>query len=79
MPAKTPEEIAQSAELSRQIREIAQIVRQQNLDHAVTLAQMAAHGRGPLVEHFHELGRRYADLVDTPPKPTLRIINGGGN
>ena len=76
MPARTSEEIAKSAELSRRIEELTKIVRQQNLDHAVTLAQMAARGRGPLVDHFHELGRRFAHVVDKPPKPALRVIKG---
>ena len=76
MPARTPEEIAKIAEISRRIEELTKIVRQQNLDHAVTLAQMAARGRGPLVDHFAELGRRFVHVVDVTPKPGPRLIKG---
>ena len=76
MPPRTSEEIAKIAEISRRIQELTKIVRQQNLDHAVSLAQQATCGRGPLVDHFAELGRRFAHIVDKPPKPPLRVIKG---
>ena len=30
--------------------------------------------RGPLIEHFQELGRRFAHVLDAPPKPGMRVI-----
>jgi len=78
MPPKTEEEEAFSREITRRLDEL--IIRQQqlNLSCAVVLAQQAARGVGPLVEHFAELGRRYAHLLDAPPKPTLRVVKRGG-
>jgi hypothetical protein len=40
---------------------------------------MSARGRGPLVEHFAELGRRYAHLLREPEKLGLRVIQGGAD
>lgn len=78
MPPKTAEEQAKKALIIRMMRELADDLQQANLNRAVRLAQMAARGQGPLVEHFAELGRRYADLADFgPPKPQLRVIEGG--
>jgi hypothetical protein len=53
------------------------VLQKRNLSNAVYLAQQAAAGYGPLVEHFAELGRRYAHLLEAPPKPSLRVIEGG--
>jgi hypothetical protein len=77
MPPKTPEELATHESLMRQMRECSALLHQRNLDTAVALAQMAARGHGPLVEHFQELGRRYSHLLNKPAKPGLRVIAGG--
>ncbi len=77
MPPITEEETAFDLEITRRLEEMIIRQRQTNLSRAVVLAQQAARGTGPLVEHFAELGRRYAHLVDAPPQPTLRIIDGG--
>ena len=53
------------------------VMQKSNLMNAVYLAQQAAAGFGPLVDHFAELGRRYAHLLEAPPKPSLRVIEGG--
>lgn len=78
MPPKTLEEAAADAEICRRLNELAAFHRQENLNNAVRLAQMAARGHGPLVDYFAELGRRYTDLAERgPPKPRLRVIDGG--
>jgi hypothetical protein len=69
-------EMAESQEICRRLDELTRIARQNNLNRAVILAQMAARGRGPLVDHFAELGRRYAHLVEARSKPCLRVIEG---
>jgi hypothetical protein len=60
VPPKTPQEIAESEEICRQLREFTHMFRQPNLDRAIILAQMVARHHGPLVEHFAELG---ADML----------------
>jgi hypothetical protein len=78
MPPPTEGEIAASREISEGLRDIVRILRQRNLDNAVLLAKQAAAGRGPLVGHFAELGRRFAGTLTEPaPKPKLRVVNGG--
>ncbi len=79
MPPATEEEQAFDAEITRRLEGMAAEQQRRNLNSAVVLAQQAARGVGPLVEHFAELGRRYAHLVDTPPRPTLRVIDGGAD
>lgn len=79
MPPTTDEEEASNREITRRLEEMIIRQRQLNLSRAVVLAQQAARDVGPLVEHFAELGRRYAHLVDTPPRPTLRVIDGGAD
>jgi hypothetical protein len=79
MPPVTEEEDAVSREITRRLEEMIIRQRQLNLSRAVVLAQQAARGTGPLVEHFAELGRRYAHLVDEPPRPALRVIDGGAD
>lgn len=77
-PPPTEEEIAARKEISDGLARLAAELRQRNLDNAVLLAQQAAAGRGPLVEHFAELGRRFAKTLDVPePKPKLKVITGG--
>lgn len=77
MPPRTAKEEAQSRELVRQLERLSAELRQRNLTNAVYLAQQAVAGYGPLVDHFAELGRRYAHLLEAPPKPSLRVIEGG--
>jgi hypothetical protein len=59
------------------LQDLVAELHQRNLDNAVHLAQQAAAGYGPLVEHFAELRRRYGRLLNAPPKPGLRVIKGG--
>ncbi len=81
MPAPTPEEQADEADLLQKLRELNQLLKQQNLNRAVELAVQAARGEGPLVDHFAELGRRFGDahLPDVQPKRrrSLHLIAGG--
>ena len=49
MPPESSEEIATNEEIRRQLRDLAQIVRQRNLDRAVVLAQIAAAVVGRLL------------------------------
>jgi hypothetical protein len=77
MPPKTEAELAADREISERLRRVVAELRQRNPDNAVLLAQQAAAGRGPLVEHFRELGRRYGELLDAPPRPCLRVVKGG--
>ncbi len=77
LPPKSEEEVRQSAELVEQMKELSRMLRQRNLDNAVALAQQAARGQGPLIDHFCELGRRYNHLLGIAPKPGLRVIQGG--
>ena len=78
MPPPTEEEQATSRMIVEGLREVARRLRQRNLDNAVLLAQQAAVGRGPLVDHFAELGRRFAETLRNPaPQPSLRVIQGG--
>jgi hypothetical protein len=79
MPPETERDKRDSENLTRLIREMAERLRQANLARAVRLAQQALAGRGPLVDHFAELGRRF-DSVDEAPaaaaKPRFRVIEG---
>jgi hypothetical protein len=77
MPPESAKEAADRAERLRMMDEAIAILHQRNLDTAVSLAQMAARGQGPLVAHFGELGRRFRHLLDAPKKPGLRVIAGG--
>jgi hypothetical protein len=78
MPPETVQEQMLNADMIRRLEEISAFNRQRNLDNAVRLAQMAARHQGPLVDHFAELGRRFAELSrGGPPKPQLRVIKGG--
>jgi hypothetical protein len=78
LPPKTEEELARARDITARLQRVVAELRQRNLDNAVLLAQQAAAGRGPLVEHFMELGRRYGELLDAPPRPCLRVVEGGG-
>ena len=80
MPPPTEAERIASEEMTRQMREIAAGLHQRNLAAAVRLAQQALGGKGELVEHFAELGRRFGHTLDAPtlpPKPWLRVVAGG--
>ena len=77
MPPPTAEEIAREEQLLAKMEEALAGLRQRTLNIAVALAQQAARGQGPLVDHFQELGRRYHKLLDAPQKPTLRVVKGG--
>lgn len=78
LPPLSAEELkAADQEITAKLRQLAKDLRQRNLENAVCLAQQAAAGYGPLVEHFAELGRRYGHLLQAPPKPRLRLVRGG--
>lgn len=76
-PPPTDREIAAAKKIAADLQDLVAMLEQRCLDDAVLLAQEAARGRGPLVDHFRELGRRYAKLLDAPQKPTLRVVMGG--
>lgn len=76
MPLPTEKEMAANRQIALQLQQLCVQLHQRNLNNAVLLAQQAARGRGPLVAHFGELGRRYAELLDQPQKPQLRVIEG---
>ena len=78
LPAKTEAELAVDRSIEIKLQELTIQVRQRNLRNAVALAQQAASGRGPLVEHFMELGRRYSSLLSASrsQRPNLRVIVG---
>jgi hypothetical protein len=83
MPPKTEKEIEFDRDITARLLAAVAMQRQRNLDNAVRLAQQAAAGYGPLVEHFAELGRRYGDELLNPrprqprPHPGLRVVEGG--
>ncbi len=80
---KTPEEEAESREVLRRLEELHRLVVQNNLRTAVALAQQALAGHGPLIDHFCNLGRDYAHLLEQKPKggggatTRLKVIDGG--
>lgn len=77
MPPKSAAEAAADQSLLVRMQELTRMLEKRNLDRAVMLARQAAAGRGPLVDHFAEIGRRYAHLLDAPPKTSLRVVEGG--
>lgn len=78
MPAKTEEEWRQSEETALSLMELARELRLRNLNRAVRLAQQAAAGRGPLVDHFAELGCRFGHTLDEQPqRMKFEVIIGG--
>ncbi len=79
LPPLTEEEQALKRQITIGLQRLAAQLHQQNLDNAVLLAQQAARGRGPLVDYFAELGRRYGDTLDGPEKPALRVVKGGAS
>jgi hypothetical protein len=77
LPPMTAEELRSSAELHERLREMATQLRQNNLDNAVKLAIEAAAGRGELIDHFAELGRRFGHTIGAAkPRPVLRLVGG---
>jgi hypothetical protein len=77
-PPPTEAELAKSREITRLLRELTADLKQRNLDWAVALAQQAARGRGPLVDHFAELGRRFGPSLQAHEKPSrFQVIEGG--
>ncbi|WP_099348018.1 hypothetical protein [Acetobacter aceti] len=70
-----------AASLSAELKMLLNELLQRNLNNAVKLAIEAAQGRGELVEHFAELGRRYGGRTDTRPRrrkaAAFRVIPGG--
>lgn len=79
LPPKTADEIKQDERILAQLRQLTADLRQRNLRNAVLLAQQAAAGYGPLVDHFAELGRRYVNLLEAPKKPRLFLVPNLGD
>ena len=77
VPPSTPNERYNHAETMRIMLEISDRLLQQNLDLAVQLAIRAARRQGPLVDHFAELGRRFAHELAVKPRAGLRVVDGG--
>lgn len=79
MPEETSEERAFSLEICRRLDALSGRLQQRNLQNAVALAQQAACGHGPLVDHFAELGRRYGHTLREPVRRRgeLKIVDGG--
>lgn len=76
-PPLTDKELEAKRQIILKLQEAADLLLQRNLNNAVLLAQQAARRRGPLVEHFQELGRRFGStLYEQPQKPKLRVIEG---
>ncbi len=75
MPPASEEELAAERNIIVQLEGLTARLRQRNLDTAVLLAQQAARGQGPLIDHFQELGRRYAAVLHAPAKPKLRVVH----
>ncbi len=76
LPPPTELEEALGRQISAQLQQLCVQLKQRNLDNAVLMAQQAARGRGPLVDYFCELGRRYDELVQEPEKPKLQLVKG---
>jgi hypothetical protein len=80
-PPKNAYEIEKENQLLEMMRALVPALQQRNLNNAVWLANQAARGEGPLVEHFAELGRRFHNLVEVPQtchrQGRFNVINGG--
>ena len=81
LPPPTATEEAAARSLTARMRRLADEVRARNLAGAVLLAQQAACGHGPLVEHFNQLGRDWGHLLrPTNAKRTaFQVIEGGAD
>jgi hypothetical protein len=78
--APTPESLALQAELNQRLEGLARTVTETNLFRVRTLVELALRGKAPpeLVNHLSMIGRNYCELADNgPPKPSLRVIDGG--
>lgn len=67
VPAAPPTDPALDAQIKAGLAEVLAQTRQRNLDRALMLAEDAARGAGPLVNHFAELGRRFASVLKPVP------------
>lgn len=79
-PAPTAKSLAVEAEISRKLDKLLKTVTETNLLRVRRLVDMALRGQAPpeLVDHFSLIGRDYCKLADKgPPKPSLRVIEGG--
>lgn len=78
---KTEAELRTQALFARILNKQADELRRRNLANAVKLAIEAAAGRGELIDHFAELGRRFGASTDTEPRQSgqrrLSVIEGG--
>ena len=67
LPPPTEHERAANRQITAMLEVLADELKQRNLDRAVRLAQQAARGDGPLIEHFAELGRRFGGALTRSP------------
>lgn len=71
-------EIRHSEDMIRRMQEMIPLLKQRNLDSALSLAIEAAAGRGKFVDYFAEIGRRFGGQIGmAKAKPDLRAIQGG--
>jgi hypothetical protein len=82
-PPLTADELRHKEEIRQTLIDLTERTRLRNLNNAVRVAQAVAAGRFPeLEDHFGELGRRFADLLDRPAeaatrRAALKTIEGG--
>ncbi|WP_242013193.1 hypothetical protein [Acetobacter sicerae] len=81
MPRLPSDEASGGASILADLDDLVKTLRQRNLNNAVRLAMEAAQGRGELVDHFHELGRRFGSSTDNSPRrkksDRFKVIEGG--
>ncbi len=76
LPPRSANELAAEASITQSLRSAADALRAENLANGLALAQQAAARRGPLVDVFAEIGRRYGHLLVGKVEPQMR---GGAN
>lgn len=75
VPPLSPADLQAEQQILADLKVLTARLQQRNLDNAVALAQQAARGVGPLVDHFAEIGRRYGRTLNKPATPKLRLVD----